>query len=99
LIRWRNRLPPESNYAELVSAPTTLPMDYATEADDMGPTRASQIPRWESQHQSHPQVAPQFTRPQPLVSKPCDHTADMIPRSMNVNPPNRFSRQNPATLK
>ena len=70
-----------------VSAPTALPMDYATEADDMGPTRASQIPRWESQHQSHPQVAPQFTRPQPLVSKPCDHTADMIPRSMNVKPP------------
>ena len=28
-----------------------------------------------------------FTRPQPLVSKPCDHTADMIPRSVNANPP------------
>ena len=47
------------------TAPTALPMDYATEADDMGPTGALQIPRRES----------------------CDHTADMIPRSMNVNPP------------
>ena len=28
-----------------------------------------------------------FTRPQPLVSKPCDHTADTISRFMNVNPP------------
>ena len=50
-----------------VSGPTILPMDYATEADDMGPTGVSQIPRRESQHQSDPQVAPQFTRPQPLV--------------------------------
>jgi hypothetical protein len=30
------------------TAPTTLPMDYATEADDMEPTRALQIPRWKS---------------------------------------------------
>ena len=52
------------------SAPTTLPMDYATEADDIGPTGVSQIPRREAQHQSDPQVslAPQFTRPQPLGS-------------------------------
>ena len=62
-------------------------MDYATEADDMGPTGVSQIPRRESQHQSDPQVAPQFTRPQPLVSKPRDHTADTISRFMNINPP------------
>jgi len=62
------------------SAPTALPMDYATEADDMGPTRVSQIPRRESQHLSDPQVAPQFSRPLPSVSKPCGHTADMIPR-------------------
>jgi hypothetical protein len=46
------------------SAPTALPMDYATETDDMGPTGVSQIPRRESQHQSDPQVAPQYTRPQ-----------------------------------
>ena len=69
------------------SAPTALPMDYASEADDIGPTGVSQISRRESQHQSDPQVAPQFTRPQPLVSKPCDHTADTISRFMNVNPP------------
>jgi hypothetical protein len=62
-------------------------MDYATEADDMEPTGVSQIPRRESQHQSDSQVAPQFTRQKPLESKPCDHTADMIPRSMNVKPP------------
>ena len=30
------------------TAPIALPMDYATEADDMEPTRALQIPRWES---------------------------------------------------
>jgi hypothetical protein len=70
-----------------VSGPTILPMDYATEADDMGPTGVSQIPRRESQHQSDTQVASQCKRPQPLVSKPCDHTADMIPRSVNANPP------------
>ena len=29
-------------------APTALSMDHATEADDMEPTRALQIPRWES---------------------------------------------------
>ena len=46
------------------SAPTALLMDYATEADEMGPTGVSQIPRRESQHQSDPQVAPQYTRPQ-----------------------------------
>jgi len=65
LMRWRNRLPPEFKYAELVHQ---LPYQWimlGTEADDMGPTEALQIPRRES----------------------CDHTADMIPRSMNVNPP------------
>ena len=62
-------------------------MDYATEEDDMGPTGVSQIPRWESQHQSDLQVTPRSTWPQPLVSKPCDHTADTISRSMNANPP------------
>ena len=36
------------------SAPTALLMDYATEADDMGPTGVSQIPRRESQHQKRP---------------------------------------------
>ena len=30
------------------TAPTALPMDYTTEADGMEPTRALQIPRWES---------------------------------------------------
>jgi len=29
------------------TAPTALPMDYVTEADDMEHTRALQIPRWE----------------------------------------------------
>ena len=29
-------------------APTALSMDHATEADEMEPTRALQIPRWES---------------------------------------------------
>ena len=61
--------------------------DTITEADNMGPTGASQIPQWESQHQCDPQVAPRSTWPQPLVSKPCDHTADTISRSMNANPP------------
>ena len=70
-----------------VSGPTILPMDYATEADDMGPTGVSQIPRRESQHQSDTQVASQCKRPQPLVSKPCDQTADTISRFMNVNSP------------
>ena len=30
------------------TAPTALPMDHATEADDREPTGALQIPRWES---------------------------------------------------
>ena len=62
-------------------------MDYATEEDDMGPTGVSQIPRWESQHQSDLQVTPRSTRPQSLVSEPLDHTADTISRFSSVNPP------------
>ena len=61
--------------------------DYATEADDMGLTGVSQIPRWESQHQSDLQVTPRSTRPQSLVSEPLDHTADTISRFSSVNPP------------
>ena len=53
----------------------------------MGPTGISQIPRWKSPHQSDPHEAPRFTRTQPLVHEPCDHTTDMTSRSSNVDPP------------
>ena len=44
------------------NAPTVLPTDYITEADDTGPTGVSQIPQWQTHRQSDLQEAPRFTR-------------------------------------
>jgi len=50
------------------NAPTAIPTDYITEADDTGPTGVSQIPQWQTHSQSRdPQEAPRFTRLQSAV--------------------------------
>ena len=50
------------------NAPTVLQMDYAAEADEMGFIKVSQIPGWQSLHQSDALEAPRVTRTQPLVT-------------------------------
>ena len=68
------------------NASTVLPLDYAAEGDEMGSIGVSQLPGWESVHQSHAREAPRVTQTQPLVHEPRDHTTDAISRSTSVNP-------------